>query len=118
MSFKKEYDWEYRSNESKRVIRKYPDKVPIICEKFACTKNLPNIDKKKYLVPRDMTAGQFIGVIRKRIKQLLPTDAIFLFVDNNKTIVSGSTIIGGIYDETKDDDGFLYLCYSKENAFG
>jgi GABA(A) receptor-associated protein len=43
--------------------------------------DIPTIDKKKYLVPSDMTVGQFIYVIRKRIK-LSPEKAIFIFVNN------------------------------------
>lgn len=38
------------------------------------------IDKKKYLVPADLTVGQFVYVIRKRIK-LSPEKAIFIFVN-------------------------------------
>ena len=43
--------------------------------------DIPDIDKKKYLVPGDLTAGQFVYVIRKRIK-LSPEKAIFIFVNN------------------------------------
>lgn len=35
----------------------------------------------RYLVPADLTVGQFVYVIRKRIK-LSAEKAIFLFVDN------------------------------------
>jgi hypothetical protein len=43
--------------------------------------DIPDIDKKKYLVPADLTVGQFVYVIRKRIK-LSPEKAIFIFVKN------------------------------------
>lgn len=42
--------------------------------------DIPTIDKKKYLVPADLTVGQFVYVIRKRIK-LSPEKAIFIFVN-------------------------------------
>lgn len=35
----------------------------------------------RYLVPGDLTVGQFVYVIRKRIK-LTPEKAIFIFVNN------------------------------------
>jgi GABA(A) receptor-associated protein len=35
----------------------------------------------RYLVPSDLTVGQFVYVIRKRIK-LSPEKAIFIFVKN------------------------------------
>ena len=38
------------------------------------------IDKRKYLVPSDITVAQFMWIIRKRI-QLPSEKAIFLFVD-------------------------------------
>ncbi len=44
---------------------------------------IPDIDKRKFLVPNDITIAQFMWIIRKRI-QLAPEKAIFLFV--NKTI--------------------------------
>ena len=39
------------------------------------------LDKKKYLVPSDLTVGQFYFLIRKRI-HLRPEDALFFFVNN------------------------------------
>jgi GABA(A) receptor-associated protein len=47
-----------------RIRAKYPDRIPVICEK-ALKSNLEDIDKKKYLVPSDLTVGQFVYVIRK-----------------------------------------------------
>ena len=97
-------------------MQKYPDRVPIVCEK---SKNyndtIPDLDKSKYLVPSDITVGQFMFVIRKRIK-LSSEQAIFIFV--NGTIPSTSTCIFQLYESCKDDDGFLYITYSGENTFG
>ncbi len=42
---------------------------------------IPDIDKAKYLVPSDLTVGQFVYVIRKRIK-VTPEQAVFMFVKN------------------------------------
>ncbi|KAI3910789.1 hypothetical protein MKW98_030597 [Papaver atlanticum] len=42
---------------------------------------IPNIDKKKYLVPADLTVEKFIYLIRKRIK-FSAEKAILIFVDN------------------------------------
>ncbi|RVW50546.1 Autophagy-related protein 8f [Vitis vinifera] len=68
-----------------------------------------------YLVPADLTVGQFVYVIRKRIK-LSAEKAIFIFVDN--VLPPTGAIMSGIYDEKKDADGFLYVTYSGENTFG
>ena len=41
--------------------------------------NICDIDKNKFLVPKDLTLGQFVYVIRKRMK-LPPEKAIFVFI--------------------------------------
>ena len=69
-----------RMAEAKRIRSKYSDRIPVICERANKT-DIPDIDKKKYLVPSDLTVGQFVYVIRKRI-ELPPEKAIFLFVNN------------------------------------
>jgi GABA(A) receptor-associated protein len=63
-SFKSEHSFDKRKLESARIRAKYPDRIPVICEK-ATKSNLEDIDKKKYLVPSDLTVGQFVYVIRK-----------------------------------------------------
>ncbi len=113
--FKREFSFQSRLEESSRVLFKYPDRRPIICEKSTRQPDLPDIDKKKYLVPYELTMGQFIYVIRKRMR-LNSHDAIFLFV--NDQIITGSAIIGHIYEHLRDPDGFLYIQYAKESTFG
>lgn len=114
-TFKQEFSFNKRLDESSRVLIKYPDRIPVIVEKSTTQPDLPTIDKKKYLVPFDLNMGQFIYVIRQRLK-LRPEEAIFLFVNNQ--IISGTSIIGHIYNYGKDLDGFLYIQYAKENVFG
>ncbi|KAJ4454133.1 putative autophagy-related protein 8 precursor [Paratrimastix pyriformis] len=79
--FKQQHSFEVRKQEAAKMRRKYSDRIPVICEKADKT-DVPDIDKKKYLVPQDMTVGQFVYVIRKRIK-LSHEKAIFVFVDNS-----------------------------------
>jgi GABA(A) receptor-associated protein len=87
----------------------------VICEK-AEKSEIAEIDKKKYLVPSDLTVGQFVYVIRKRIK-LSPEKAIFIFVNNN-VLPPTASLMSAVYEEYKDADGFLYITYSGENTFG
>jgi len=112
--FKTEHPLERRKSEAERIRAKYPDRIPVICEK-ADRSDIPDIDKKKYLVPADLTVGQFIYVIRKRIK-LPPERAIFIFVNN--VIPPTASLMSTIYEEQKDEDSFLYITYSGENTFG
>ncbi|PWN39765.1 hypothetical protein IE81DRAFT_326210 [Ceraceosorus guamensis] len=108
--FKDEHPFEKRKAEAERIRQKYPDRIPVICEKADRT-DIPTIDKKKYLVPSDLTVGQFVYVIRKRIK-LAPEKAIFIFVD--EVLPATAALMSAIYEEHKDEDGFLCedaLCY-------
>jgi len=71
--------------------------------------------KKKYLVPSDLTVGQFYFLIRKRI-HLRPEDALFFFVNN--VIPPTSATMGNLYQEHHEEDFFLYIAYSDENVYG
>lgn len=51
-------------------------------------------------------AQQFVYVIRKRIK-LSPEKAIFIFVD--EVLPPTAALMSSIYEEHKDEDGFLYV---------
>lgn len=116
MKFKSEVSFDKRLEESIRIRTKYPDRIPIICEKVDIkNSDIPTIDKRKYLVPSDLTIGQFLYVIRNRMK-LPPEKAIFLFVGGS--IPQITSIISQIYESKKDIDGFLYIKYSSENTFG
>ena len=63
-------------------IKKISFKVPVIVERYNKCKNICDIDKNKYLVPEDLTLGQFIFTIRKRLK-LTPEKALFVFINNS-----------------------------------
>lgn len=103
---------EQRQLEANKIMKKYPDRVPIIIE--SGTSGLV-IEKKKFLVPRDLTVGQFIFTIRKRI-QLSPDKALYLFVGDK--IPATSAKISQIYDESHDEDLYLYAIVAEESTFG
>lgn len=113
--FKKNNTFIARHTESTKIKEKYPDRIPIIVYKHHRTTDLPDINKNKYLVPKDLTIGQFIFIIRKRI-DLPPEKALFIFINN--ILPPTSKLISEIYKEESDDDGFLYINYTGENTFG
>lgn len=106
---------EQRQADSKKIIDKFPDKVCVYVERSEKCNTVPDIDKHKFLVPGALSIGQFIFVIRKRVK-LAPEIGLFFYANN--TILSGTTSMNNIYDKYKADDNFLYITYSGENCFG
>ena len=109
-----EVEFNTRFNESKRIMSKYPDRIPVIVNK-SNRSNIQDIDKKKYLVPRDMYIGQFTYIIRKNLK-LDQSEALFITINNH--LIPTNSLMDVIYENNHDLDGFLYLVYSSENTFG
>ena len=113
--FKDEKTFELRQKEAQRVRSKYPDLVPVICERVK-NSELPNTMRRKYLVPQSLTMGQFMYVLRRRIN-LDANRAMFLFL-NGDTLAPTAELVSAMYETHKDEDGFLYMTYSGENTFG
>merc|ERR1712045_569644 len=102
-TYKEEHPFEKRRAEGEKIRRKAPKA------------RLGDLDKKKYLVPSDLTVGQFYFLIRKRIS-LRPEDALFFFVNN--TFPPTSATMGALYQEHHEEDFFLYIAYSDESTYG
>lgn len=115
MSFRSAHSFETRSAEARRIQEKFPGRVPVIVERAATTKSVPLIDKQKFLVPGDMTLGQFIYVIRTRMR-LGSEQALFCFIRNS--LPTASLLMKELYASYKEDDGFVYATYCGENTFG
>ncbi|KAF3697928.1 Gamma-aminobutyric acid receptor-associated protein GABA(A) receptor-associated protein Precursor [Channa argus] len=142
--YKEEHPFEKRRSEGEKIRKKYPDRVPIrflrrgkhtICTSYlihaaicatvviyfqvivekAPKARIGDLDKKKYLVPSDLTVGQFYFLIRKRI-HLRAEDALFFFVNN--VIPPTSATMGLLYQEHHEEDFFLYIAYSDESVYG
>lgn len=114
-NFKSKYNFDARYKEATDVLDKYPDKIPIIVEKNRKSNDIPTLDKIKFLVPKDLTIGQLLYVIRKRMT-LSPEKALFVFIKN--ILPPTSMTVYDAYLLYKDDDNFLYITYSGENSFG
>ncbi|CAG0910300.1 unnamed protein product, partial [Cyprideis torosa] len=66
--YKEEQPFEKRLKEGKSIRKKYPDRVPLFVQTPSFMKvivekapkaRVPDLDKRKYLVPSDLTVGQF-----------------------------------------------------------
>lgn len=113
--FKTDFTFEQRSAEVERIRSKYPDRIPVICERHISNTTSPDIDKTKYLVPMDLTVGQFLFIIRRRLN-ITSEQALYLFV--NGSIPPTTENMNYIYETCKDKDGYLYMEYATEATFG
>lgn len=114
-SFKNNISFKERKVECEKILLKYPDRIPILCEKCPYSRNAPKIDKHKYLAGYELTVGQFMLIIRKRM-HVKPEIGLYMFI--NGIIPSNSSLLRNLYSDFKDDDGFLYITYDVENTFG
>lgn len=120
--FKDVHSFEKRRNESMRILSKYPDRIPVICDfkddvLALATDSAP--PKVKYLVPTQLTIGQLVHVVRKRIGSngLDSSKALYLFI-NDTTLAPTTANLATVYAEYRDPDGFLYITVATENTFG
>ena len=97
--FKEKNLFEKREIEASQIITKYPERIPIIVQKYY-TSEVPDVDKCKYLVPNDMTMSKFIFVVRRRI-ELDSSQALFITI--NGIMAPASQTVGELYDNQKDE---------------
>ncbi len=112
MAYKLTHTFETRSEESVRIMKKYPDRIPVIVE---AGKGIQIMDKCKFLVPKDLSCSQFMHVLRKKIS-IKDSEAVFIFVDN--TMPRDSSTMMEIYQQHKEACGFLFMVISREETFG
>lgn len=114
--FRESHTLTKRKDEAQRIRSKYPNRIPVICEVTKTSEQAIKLDRSKYLIPSDLTVGQFLVVIRKRIK-LGPEHGLYLFTQGGE-LPACSLMMNDLYRTSKDTDEFLYLTLSVESAFG
>lgn len=116
-SFKDELSFEKRKEMFERINNQFPEKLPVIVEGYTGSNTPVVLRKKKYLTGPDITVGAFLAAVRK-YTTVSAEQAIFLFCKNTKKMPATGTLMSTLYENNKDQDGFLYLIVMTENTFG
>ncbi len=68
------------------------------------------------MIPTEFQFQQFLQIIRDKM-DLDKNTALFIFFKNNR-IQQSSKLMNKVYEECKDEDGFLYCKYTSIDTFG
>lgn len=102
--------------EFENIQRKWPGRIPVfVLRSRSASPDLPTLPKKKFIVPRGLTFGQFIYVVRKHM-ELPPEKALFLFIGD--TLPVTGAMMSELYERHKSPDGALRVIYTSESTFG
>jgi len=119
--YKHEHSLEQRRFESERIRRRYPDRIPVIVEPLSSSSSheltLTRLENDKFLVPSELSFGQFAYNIRRRLR-LRSEHALFFYIGSYGKQPLFNSTMELLYHQNKDIDGFLYLCYAEEKVFG
>ena len=97
------------------IKSKYPNHIPVVVNSKDKTIKLT---KNKFLIGEDITIGQFMFILKKRISgSKNPSVAMYLFIDDK--IFPASQMLSYIYNQHKDKStGMLFVKVCQENTFG
>ncbi|KAM4017415.1 microtubule-associated protein 1 light chain 3 alpha-like [Anomaloglossus baeobatrachus] len=115
-SFKQRKRLDSRIHEVNRVKIRYPCKIPVIVERSHREKVLPPLQKVKFLVPPEITMGQFVSMIRCRLS-LPPSHSLCVMINEHQMACLSMTMLE-VYTDQRDQDGFLYVSYRSHEVFG
>lgn len=96
--------------------RLHPDRISVVVVAGDNTENKGAIIKK-CLLGKHVTIQKLTEIVRKCV-QLDAHKSIYLTVNNAKSFLANQTKVGDLYQTCKSEDGFMYITYHIENAFG
>lgn len=100
--------------EADIIKEKYPKYIPIIVRP---KDNSIKMLRYKFLVSEEITIGQFLVIIRKKLQDVKSHEALFLLVNN--ILLPSSHLMSLVYNQQADKDtNMLFFTLCKETTFG
>jgi len=107
--------------ESKILLEKYPDKIPILIQ---IDSNILKIEKHKYLVANDLHVDYYFDILKKRLFNL-NSDTLIIsitkYINGNRSLLPAKhypNTLKDFYNEYKDDKtGMLILTLSRYTTY-
>jgi len=125
-TYKQKVPLNKRIEESNKILAKYPNYIPVIVD---LDSRFGDINKSKFLVPKDVSASHLLIAVRAQMKSIKKEEAMFMF--SNEMLVCPTAIMGTLYDDyiknlqydqTKSSDEknekYFYVKIHGENTFG
>jgi microtubule-associated protein 1 light chain len=104
-----------RRRQCNDVLHAYPRRCPVIIEPASAAQ--PPIGKRKFIVPGELQVSHLLSIVRKRVR-LHPSESLFLFTEA-QALPTMSDTVATLYSKSANaEDGFLYLTYARQDAFG
>ncbi|KAH3765818.1 autophagy protein 8b [Pelomyxa schiedti] len=119
IQFKQDKTLAERRELTQQLGEKYPGKIPVIVERLQGAK-APEMKKKKFLSPGDITVSKFLEEVRKQFQEAPAHNQTIIFMYANNTMLpnSASTMDQVYQDHRDEEDGLLYILYTGDNMFG
>jgi GABA(A) receptor-associated protein len=103
---------EKRKEYSADLMRDNPLRVPIL---VSSENGKLKLKTQEFLVPKQLKIIHFTATLRRSMN-LDPENAIYLYIDNH--MIKQDRHIAEIYDQYKNEDGFLYINVTDIPALG
>jgi len=109
-------------SKAQEMMRRYPDRVAVFVKRSKTCKHgrVPEVDKNKYLSPRNISVIEMLSTVRKRMS--LPSEVSIFFMvhlpNGGSIMLPSNMLMGEAHDIYAGHDGFMRIDYMGENTFG
>lgn len=116
---KKQFSLEERKKIHENFKKKCKDLIYCVVERDEriSSSELGFLDSKIISIPYNSRFSSIYNAIRRKLR-LEESKAIFVILTKNNVLPQISKTMDEIYNDNKDEDGFIYITYTLENVFG